>query len=682
MSPLGWAMDADGNLYVADGNVGRVRRIDAVSGTIDTIAGSGYRWYDWQIGGMDPLQADLDYPSSVAVAPDGWIYVLDWDLPGIWGIDPETGLTAWVAGDGYGGAASSVPAGQALFDTGYIGMITIGPSNTLLIADSNNDVLRALNRGSAPVTVAGITIQPDEVRIIAGNGTRGFNGNGLAPLATELSRPTHALALPDGSIVIADYGNSRIRKIRADGSAIVPITDGGYGYGGDGGPALSAQCAGPVATALDGSRLFVQEYSDRVRVIDLDTSQGVSFGGVSIGAGSIDIVASNGSTVAADDGGPALSHRWYTTFTPPLVDAAGNLLVMDPANDLLRRVDAITGADDVIAGLAGESTLDRFLDEPTAMAVTSTGGILVSSRNARMWIVDPKTGARTLFAGTGSPDLSGDGGPAVSAGIWADGIAVGPDGSVYASEGPHLVIRKIDPAGIVTTVAGTGSYQSPPTGDGGPALSATFQGPRGLAIDSAGNLFVIDDESVRFVNLGTSDVTIGSVTIAPGHIDRVAGSYSCCFTADPGPALSARFDLKGFVNGLAVSGDWIYLADFYNARIRRVSRSSGVVETFAGTGDDHWRGDGGPAAVASVGQPLSLFVHGGFLYWAQQVNGVVRRTDLGGARVEPIAGKDSGFWGVGGRAVDAQIQARAVAVGADGTVYVGDGSGRVMKVAP
>ena len=274
-------------------------------------------------------------------------------------------------------------------------------------------------------------------------------------------------------------------------------------------------------------------------------------------------------------------------------------------------------------------------------------------------------GTITTAAGTGTPGFSGDGGPATKAEIGGFGrtlgVAVDKAGNLHIVDGANNRIRKVDAAGIITTVAGGGSAAG--SGDGGPATKAQIF-PGGAVFDSAGNLYFAQGATVRKVD------TLGILT-------TVAGNGNPAFGGDGGPALQAGF----LATNVAVDGAGnIYIADSTNARIRKVDKT-GTITTVAGSGVQGFAGDGGPAAKASLFLPQGLAAdHAGNLYFAD--NGTrVRKVSTSGV-ITTVAGDGTPI-GIsdGVQATKTGMTPTWVAVDTAGNLFICDtGGSRIRKV--
>lgn len=229
--------------------------------------------------------------------------------------------------------------------------------------------------------------------------------------------------------------------------------------------------------------------------------------------------------------------------------------------------------------------------------------------------IDP-SGIITTVAGNGSNSSGGDGGLATAAQIYGPTYAcLDPFGAMYISETVGRRIRKVDTSGIISTVLGNGSGGN--TGDGGLAVSATVSGLQGIVSDSIGNIYFADATNHVVRRIDTA-----------GIVTRFAGNASAGYSGDGGPATSAR--LNG-PTGLGIGpGGELYIADFDNCRIRMVS--GGIISTVAGNGTCAYTGDGGPATAASLNHPRALgFLPSGEILIGDEYNNVIRVFRPGGA---------------------------------------------------
>jgi DNA-binding beta-propeller fold protein YncE len=324
------------------------------------------------------------------------------------------------------------------------------------------------------------------------------------------------------------------------------------------------------------------------------------------------------------DGGPATEARLNQPFHC-CMDGAGNLFVADAFNHCVRRIDARTGVITTVAGRGepgysgdgGPATAAR-LREPYAVLVDQDGDLFVVDRlNAAVRRVDARTGVITTYAGTGEPGDGGDGGPADRA-LLAEPNAIDfdPAGDLYIADVRGCRIRKVARAtGTITTVCGTGRLES--SGDGGPAVAASLMGPRGVAFDPAGNMFVCEREGSR----------IRRVDARTGTIAAYAGTGARGYAGDGGPATAAVFDRPKWIH-IGADGR-LYVVDTENHCVRRIDPATGLIATVAGgrRGPD---GDGGPAEQAGMNRPHGCWLDPtGRLYTADSENHRVRISTAG-----------------------------------------------------
>lgn len=304
-----------------------------------------------------------------------------------------------------------------------------------------------------------------------------------------------------------------------------------------------------------------------------------------------------------------------------------------------------------------------------AVAVDAAGLVYVTDpNNHAVRRIDPVSGLSKVIAGVGSAGFSGDGGAATSAKLNTPmGVAVDSIGNVYVADTSNNRIRKIDTSGVISTFAGTGANNF--SGDNGAATAATFRAPYGVAVDSAGNVFIAD----------TSNHRIRKVSVG-GTVTTVAGNGTAGYLADNTAAISTRLNAPRAV--LPDGNGGFYIADYNNHRIRQVS-AGGDITTVAGNGSPSFSGDGGAATSANLNLPSGLALDGsGNLYIADRNNNRIRQVTAG--VITTLAGTaSSGFSGDGGAATSAQLSA-PVGVGVDssGTVYAGElNNFRVRKIS-
>ena len=337
-------------------------------------------------------------------------------------------------------------------------------------------------------------------------------------------------------------------------------------------------------------------------------------------AGVIRTVAGSNQRGFSGDGGSATS----AAFDQPRAAAVGpdgTVYIADTFNHRVRRVDpggavtTIVGTGEAAYSGDGGPATAATLHWPHGVAVDATGASLyiADSANHRIRRVDLGPGISTPGAGGATPGSGGDGGPATGAQLEdPKAVYAAPSGDLYIADSGNDRIRRVDRAGTITTLAGTGVTGF--SGDGGPATGAQFDGPRSLAGDGAGNLYVADDNNDRIRRIDPA-----------GVVTTVAGTGVEGFGGDGGPAGSAQLNHP---RGVAVDGRGdLFIADSMSHRVRMVDRS-GIISTVAGCGRQGFGGDGGPATVARLFEPRGVAVDGtGRLFVADTYNDRVRRVD-------------------------------------------------------
>jgi hypothetical protein len=268
---------------------------------------------------------------------------------------------------------------------------------------------------------------------------------------------------------------------------------------------------------------------------------------------------------------------------------------------------------------------DVALDTAGNMYISDTGAYCSGPGGVTVRKVNPH-GTITTVAGTGEEGYSGDGGPATKAQLnFPFAVAVDQEGNLYISDESNLRIRKVNKDGIITTIAGTGEEGY--SGDGGPATSAKLTDTGGIAFDAGGNLYLADYTRVRKID-------------PSGTITTVAGTGRAGFSGDGGPATEAKLTAYD----VAVDGQGnIYITDLDNQRIRMVDKD-GIITTIAGSGKKGYSGDGGPATEAALKDPWCIAVDGEKnVFFTDHHNRVVRKVDPSGT-ITTVAGTgEAGF---------------------------------------
>ena len=315
---------------------------------------------------------------------------------------------------------------------------------------------------------------------------------------------------------------------------------------------------------------------------------------------------------------------------------SGGLGVLVPGN-----MPEIAGQGRLFSGPLGDGgpAMQASLDLPSGIALDGAANLYIADTlHYRIRIVNAKTGIINTFAGNGSPGYSGDNGPAVNAAFnTPSGVAVDGAGNVYIADTGNNVIRKVVPStGIVTTVAGNGLPGTPTSvGDGKLATLANLNAPQGVTVDIAGNLFIADTSNHRIRRV---DAISGIITTVAGN-GTANGVGGGGFSGDGGPAASAELNYP-FTVAFDLAGN-MYIPDSGNNRVRVVN-TSGVINTFAGTGQPDYTGDGGPAAAATLYTPEGVTADpAGNIYIADTQNAAVRKVNALTGNISTLAANGS-----------------------------------------
>ena len=751
-SPQGIALDGRGFLWIADSGNHTIRRLNLVTGTVDTVAGSA-----GVPGGVDGTggQARFRNPTGVAVVNETVEEQLERELlgqppPPVEVVVADTGNSAIRAVDATGivttispGTSSplqlpanrpdfglrnnadslppvtfSGPRGIAVDASGNIyftepgagrvrvilrtgsrarsgTVLNVTPSYTggapqSLVVGSRGDVvitdpalsLRRIQSATPQITavaperisaaggqtlvITGANFSPDVKVTIAGT-----LGRNITVVDTQTIRVTTP-ALPSGNAalaVVTRSGSAQAALVVLTPSSTellagdVTTLAGGSTRFGDGGAPASAALVAPGAMAFGGNGVVyvVERLYHRVRKIDLVR-------------GVITTVAGNGQEGFAGDGGQAVA----ATLSFPAgvaVDPSGDLYIADTGNNRIREVAARTGiittvAGNGVRGFGGDNGPARsaVLNRPDGIAADSSGNVFITdSGNHRVRKIDETNDVITTVAGNGSPGFSGDFGPATSASLnltsaQVRGLAVDSQGNLFISDTGNDRIRVVTPSGTILTYVGAGA--STPFG-----ISGTLTSPTGIAIDSAGRLFIAD----------TGNQAVKQVGSAFRQLLTVAGNGTAGFSGDSAPAITAQLNFPG---GVAVdSSGNLLISDQFNYRIRHVDAKSQKIATIAGTGSDAFVGDGKTATDVSLGLIDGVAVDAaGNLLFTDRVTQRIRRVDAVTRRITTLAGNGTLGSNTAGTAVNAVLNSPAgIALDSAGNAYFSDKDNHVIR---
>lgn len=626
-SPLRSAVDADGNIYFSDNSMRRVYKIEAGTGILRLFAGNGSTGNSGLEG--PALDANITQPSGIACDTLGNVYISD---RGVRGTGParilkvnSAGIITRVAGSIdelqlIGSAGDGGPAVDAFlhFPTG----ITVHGTD-LYIADQGNQRIRKIDENGIISTVAG-------------TGVAGFNNDGIAATAAWLYEPNAVDFDSAGNMYISDERNSRIRKVEIDTmtdtfttiSTVVGV--GTFGFSGDGGLATAAELSWPGDIKVDqDDNLYIADAQNRrLRQV--------------VGTTITTIVGDFGVPLGGNVGGPASNLNLGAFYSVNVLADGDELLITDVSSKRIWHIDRINDVTSSVAGGFRPQGINATSIHPgnlTDVAFDRDGNAYLTDY-INHCVLRLTNGLLSVVAGNGLQEISGDGGTAIDAGV-RNPESVVVDGRYLYIAAPARIWRADLQTGLIAAYAGTGNLGN--TGDGGPALAATMGNVRGLVINNAGDLFLVDN----------SHGTVRKITRATGIIERIAGNDSGSTSGDGGLALDAGIDdvrdLALLPNGNLVIAD-------LTAGLRHIDMQTGII-----------------TSVGTLTTARGMVIDGDGHCYVSSLHRIFRVTTDTWSETEIAGEVANGFTGDGGPAIDARLDTpHGMAIDADGHLHIAD----------
>jgi len=754
--PTGVAFDGGGNLYIADTGNNRIRRVDAITEIITTVVGNGQQGYAGD-GGL-AVHAQLNQPAGIAVDAAGDIFIADTGNNTVRKVNAQTGTISTIAGNGtagYQGDSGTATAAELKLPAA----IALDKAGDVFIADSGNNRVRRVDAGTGTITdyagngsatyngdgmaatqaslsnpqgvvldAAGDLYLTDTghnlvreviaasgiIQIVAGTAGQPGNYGGDGGLATSalLNAPSGLALDAIGNLDISDSANARIRSIAMQTGIISTIAGNGTpGYNNtDGDIATQAQLNQPNGLAIDstGDIVVADTANDAVRVV----TDGRHFPALALSAPPVNsnLYLHINQSLSIHSIAVSLSEKQQTEFALNSQPVAGVALspcsstgapytagsacvvslnfapVYPGQRDAALNITTSAGTSDFGlsgVGLGPETVLSPgiissilpslslpTMGAPEQMAIGPQGDVYVADKSDNQILVWYAGNATSkIYVGT-SP------GAMVNAPLNAPtAVALDAAGDLFIAESGANLVRRVDAATLaMTTVAGTQTGTDAGTagssGDGGAATSATLNTPSGIAATAEGTLYIADtgNNIVRRIDGQTGIITTVAGTAGPGN-----------YTGDGGQAVSATLNAPF---GVALDDHLnLYIADTGNNVVRVVNPVTGIITTVAGNGNAGF--SDGVATQSSLDKPLAVAVDAADnLYIADATNARIRRVDAASGLMETIAGSSQqGGSGDGGGATLATLSAPSgVGVDALGQVVLADQTNDSVRI--
>ncbi len=655
-APYSIAQDKEGNLYIATQKDNKIRKVTVSTGIITTIAGTGVSGYNGD--GIVATTATLNFYNGLpglAIDKNGNLYVGDYGNNRVRKINLSTNIITTIAGTGVGGYSGDGSAATGAKLNGPAGVV-VDTAGNVYFADNNNSAIREI------VAATG------KIAAVAGNGTGNYTGDGGLATAATLNYPESFVFDKKGNLLIADEVNFVVRKVDATTKKITTVAGtGSYGFGGDGGQASAAKFKYLTGIAIDtaGNIYLCDQLNNRVRKIDAKTGviNTIAGTGISVYSGDgvaattatvgqpsrlftdikgnvyIDdyynnrirkITASTGiiSTIAGDgtDGFTGAPDALKAQINPQgvAIDPSGNYYIADGYYYDIRAVN-IANSSYIFAGNPGPDpnfaskgyggngglASSALMNAPLSVVTDAANNVYIADVfNNVVRKINYSNKNINNVAGNHTAGFSGDGAAATAAELSSPyGIAIDKKGDIYIADAGNNRIRKVDATTQnISTIAGTSTAGD--SGDGGAATSAKFNFPYAVAVDTAGNVFVVDKGNKRVRKIAASTQKISTI-FNNGHV-----------------LTGIATDTRGN----------IYVSDSTASTIVRISFDSYYSQVVAGSGTQGYSGDGGAAKSAKLNNPRGLYVNASNqIYVADAGNNVIRKIIMGALPVELVS---------------------------------------------
>jgi len=716
-NPSAIARDALGNTYIADAFSHRVYKITS-TGTLTVFAGNGFNIGGeggFSGDGGPAISAALGSPKGLAVDAAGDVYIADTTnsrircvlavAQGCMNSPLAVGSITTVVGTGATCSVSSSACG----DGGPASAAQLnGPSGVfidslgnLYIADTDDSKIRCVIVTSGGCFSSGFPVR--SITTVAGNGTGGYSGDSAAATSAELNLPGGLYVDGVGNLFIADTNNSVIREVLASTGNIQTVAGVQYAFqaacnfSGDNGPATSAQLCLPEAVYLDnlGNLYIADTENHAIREVI---------------AGTIQTIAGTGGTSGYTGNGGAATSALLDLPSGLFIDGSNNVFLADTGNYVVREISGGTlqaYAGNHTPAYSGDGGLatNASLNASGGVSMDASGNVYVADTNNNVIREIVKASGKIItVAGTGTGGYSGDGAAAISAQLnHPNGVFVSLQGDIYIADTENFAVRCIaaaaggcfsatQAAGNIATIAGTPGTECTPhgsaCGDGGLATSAQLADVLSVFVDAAGNIFLADTGNSKIRCVATVAGGCFPATLAAGDIATVAGTGVVCQPAgstcgDGGPATSAQLNFPGGVFGDGVGS--LFIADTLDSKIRCVALATGGcfvptftagnITTVAGGTAPGYSGDGGSASSATLNEPYGVFVDKlGNLFIADTGNSALREVVAVTGDIQTLAGNGTeGYAGDPGPASNAQLALPLGVTGdALGNIFVAD----------